>query len=243
MVYRSLTEYLLGRSVARPVPIWVGLVPIFFVAAGLAFRRSPGLVVFLSILGIGLSISLAIAFRESARRRQAQAGDLQQEEWLSDLTRFARERQLESRSHPRLIEDLESCARLRTEILVALRSSEWERLCRQPGWEAVRSQCEQSAQRLFADALWASKGAFRPLGGRRETFARRCQDPEFASAALGGVQLARAQLGKLLDEVLDDPFAAHGTRDALARAQAELAAIRDAEEELRQVQWPLVQDD
>lgn len=233
MVYRALTEYLLKHKPAKGIPLYVGLVPVAATFGAMVLSLPAILVAVVSAASIVLTIWLEIWLHGRRRRKLAVAERLHEDDWLASLKRFARERQLESRSHPHLIEDLEACARLRREILDALESEEWERLSRQPDWQSVRDQCRESAESLFRDALWSAKGAMRAVGGRKETFAKRCEDPAFASDALGGVKLVRAQLAKLLDEVYDDPFAGQGVRDALARAEAELKAIRDAEAEVR----------
>jgi hypothetical protein len=233
LVYRALNEYLL--SLRQPVriqpihvilPIFVSLIFLFFEAT----RVMAPLFVLLTIVVMALS---AAATKERKRIVLAASGELEHREWKKLLIRFTESKQLEDRSHPALIDDLEACAKLRRRVLDSLEGTEWSRLSLQPGWRDVREVCRSTAEDLLNDALWASRGAFRPIGARRETFKRRCQDPAFAYASLGAVKLARAQLERLYDEVSHDPFAAIGVRDALERAQGELKAIRDAEEEVR----------
>lgn len=233
VVYRALAEYLLHRRAVQPYRGWMLLIPVSTCMIG-AFLKVPGLIPLFFLSGIVIMILVCWGVLVRNRNRQLASGDVELETWLDTLARFAREGQLEQRSHPALIADLEGCALIRQQILGSLNSSEWRRLTQRPAWSEVRRLCEESADSLFLDALWASRGAFRPLGGRRETFKRRCEDADFAAVALGGVRLARASLAQLLDEVSGDPFVSRGGLDSLERARVELAALRDAEEELRQ---------
>lgn len=232
MVYRALAEYLLHHAPKPHVRWWLFLPAVAMIMGAVAFMPHPAVLMLVSIFAIWSMVALNAWLSGKRRAQLSDAGCLGGNEWLATLAGFARAKQLESRSHPNLIEDLEACARLRQAILDALKSSEWERLSLQPEWADVRGQCQTSAQSLFDDALWAAKGAIRPTGARRETFARRCQDASFAAANLGAVRLARTQLEALLRDVHDDPFAGLSVRDALARSQTELEAVREAVAEL-----------
>jgi hypothetical protein len=152
--------------------------------------------------------------------------------WFSQLQRFHRERQLESRSHPELIPELEACAELRTSILEILKNSDWQRLSRQQGWDHVEGLCREVAEDLMVDAVWAARTLFRALGGHKSTFEALCSDPAHSLRPLTPVRLARAQLEKLLDDVSDFPLASLRTTDALARAQVEMESLRAAEREI-----------
>lgn len=132
-----------------------------------------------------------------------------------------------------MIADLEACASLHLEIEHALRSDDWHALSLRPDWKRVQEICLQSSEELLIDALWAANGAFRHHGERRTTFAKRCADPSFAERYLEVVRVSRAKLERLLAEVSDQPFCSDLPEDPLARAQAELCALREADAELR----------
>jgi hypothetical protein len=157
---------------------------------------------------------------------------LETAEWFLTLYRFRREKQLESRSAPELIPELEACAKLRHEIMRTLESREWKELAGAQGWSDLESLCKGVAEDLMVDAVWAARPLMREVGRRRSTFEKKCADPEYATTPMSAVKLARAQLERLLDEVSDFPLASLRSTDALARAQLELESIRQAEIEI-----------
>lgn len=180
-----------------------------------------------------LMIVLFAWFEGRRKEKLATVGRLESELWLEQMAEYAVNGQLAERAHPALLPELELCADFRQRILNTLSENEWSRLARQPGWAEVRATCRETAEVLLQDAIWAAKGAMRQPRGRKETFRRRCEDPDFAGAPLSAVRLAREKLQTLFEEVHNDPFAGVGVRDALARAQTELRMLRDAEQEIR----------
>lgn len=234
MVYRALTEYLKGREQRKPAPWWAVALPPAVFGASMLWEPTRLLACPLSIV-MGFAMILIMAHHEvRAEFSKSAEGKLEFDEWIKQLVGYAKTGKLEERSHPRLIADFEACAALRQKIIDTLEGPEWDRLSENDSWGDVRKVCRETADSLMQDAIWAAKGAIRPYGGRKETFRRRCEDPEFASRSLSGVRLARERLATLLDEVHDEPFAGRGVEDALSRAQLELRSIREAESELRQ---------
>lgn len=234
MVYRALTEYLKHRNHRPGAPGWAYWIPPVAFTASMLWEPTRNAACLLSIVTIVLMILIFVRHEVKREDRQAATGVLESETWLRQIASYVGSGQLEERSHPALVADLEACAALRQSILNALEGEEWNRLARNTAWADVRKTCRQTAESLMEDAIWSAKGAMRAPGGRRETFRKRCENPEFASKALGGVRLAREKLATLLDEVHEEPFAAQGVRDPLARAQTEMQAIRDAEAEIRE---------
>jgi len=243
LVYRALTEYLRHRHRPRGAPPWAIRLPILLFGLSLFWPPTRRFAALLFLATLAAMIAIYVWHQNRRIARQAAAGRLETEAWIAQVGSYLNSGQLEERSHPTLLIDLEACADLRQRILNALNSEEWNRLCRQSGWSDVRTTCQETAESLLVDAIWSAKGAMRAPGGRRETFRRRCEDPNFAAKALGGVRLAREKLQTLLDEVHDDPFAAQGVRGSLERAQAEMAAIRAAETELREYVGGMIAED
>lgn len=213
-------ESLLGPSIAFIVGV-SGLAVLSPYAAAIAFPAGLTALIWASVR----------AKRKAAEVRYLGRGETS--EWYAMLFRFRRERQLESRSHPELIVELESSAKLRHEILRTLESSQWKELAAAQGWSTVAGLCRDVAEDLMTDAVWASRPLFRALGARRDTFDRRCADPEYSAGPLAAVKLARAQLERLIEDVSDFPLASMRSTDALARAQLELNSIKDAEREIQ----------
>lgn len=154
--------------------------------------------------------------------------------WLQELSDLRRRKQLEKRSHPPLIEELEACARLRFDILAALRSSQWRKLATRGLWSEVREQCGQAANSLLLDALWAARPLIRPLGARIDTFERRCADPAYTEAPYRAIGVARSRLAELLAEVSDEPFSDPAVLDSVQRAKNEILSLKQAEAELHE---------
>jgi hypothetical protein len=182
----------------------------------------------LTLLGF---IGIGVLRYRYVRRPPADVSET--EKWLDQLYRYARDRELESRSHPELAIELEACAHLHREIENSLESDEWNTLTTREPWQRVRSVCREASEELLIDALWASSTVFCKRGGHLAAFAKRCADPAFAGRQINSVRLCRAKLERLLGEVCDEPFSSAAVVDPLARAEAELSAIRAAEEELR----------
>lgn len=228
-MYHHFSEYL--SEIGRKPESLLGLTVAFiFVVAGLA-TLSPWAAAAAFPLGVGGLIAWSfLRKRKSEGFRGFYKGETV--EWFSQLLRFNRDRQLESRSHPELIPELEACAELRASILVTLKSPDWQKLAKQQGWDHVEGLCRDVAEDLMVDAVWAARPLVRALGARRSTFESKCKDPEYSSRPLSSVKLARAQLEKLLDDVSDFPMASLRTTDALARARVEMDSIRAAEREI-----------
>lgn len=243
MVYRALTEYLKSRQRPVSTPPWAIRLPILVFGVSLFWAPARRFAILLFLATV-VGMILIYGWQQNLRRaRQAALGKLETETWLAQVASYVDSRQLEERSHPILLTDLEACAELRQRIINALDSEEWNRLCRQSGWAEVRTTCRETAESLMVDGIWSAKGAMRAPGGRKETFRRRCDDPSFAVKALGGVRLARQRLEALFEEVHDDPFAAQGMRGSLERAQSEIHAIRAAEAELREYVGGMIGDE
>lgn len=233
MVYRAFVEYLRARRPPRPIPkLPVTIPPLLFLLSTL-YGPTRALAPLMAGLAIALMVFLASLARRRTEAEQVVRGEREEEAWLDTLAEFLAAGQLEERSHPAVAEDLEACAQLRQQIRNALNSDDWARLSKKPAWAEVRETCAESAERLLEEAVWASRDSFRKKGGRKETFRKRCEDPNFATRQIHAVRIVRTQLEHLYDSVSDDPFAALDRRDALERAQAELQAIREAEAELR----------
>ena len=227
-MYHALVEYLREAENQRDY-IFPFTLAFIFGAAGLAVV-APYVAAVVAPAGLVSLITFGIV--RQARANAAKVDGTQTSKWLAVLRRFQREGQLESRSHPELIVELEACAALRQAILKTLDSKEWQELAESQGWKGVAGLCAEVAEDLMLDAIWAARPLFRQLGARRSTFQKRCTDPSFGAMPLGAVRLARAQLEKLLDDVSDFPLASLRSTDALARAQVELKALRDAEREI-----------
>ena len=229
-MYRALVEYLRESENNRHslLPLTIAFI---FGCAGLSFF-APYVVAIAAPVGIVSLIGVSTFRQARINRNRAAAMRTELGKWIAVLKRFEREGQLESRSHSELIEELEACAVLREDILKTLKTREWKELAAAQGWEGVAGLCSEVAEDLLRDALWASKPLFRPVGARRSTFERRCQDASFGARPLAAVRLAKAQLERLLDDVSDFPLASLRSTDALARAQIELKALRDAEREI-----------
>jgi hypothetical protein len=225
VVYREFAEYLEeGRRRSPSITQWFILfatLPIF------AAARSPRHALWFGIAGFVGFIALAVIRSQQQRRSRTEYGT-----WLDTLRRFKDNGQLDSRSHPDLIESLEACATLRKEIDRTLHSDGWKRLAAAQGWGDIADLCREAADSLLRDAVWAAKPLFRGFGARRDSFAKRCADTTFYALPMAAVRLARTKLERLLDEVSDYPFASLRSTDALARAQLEMKALRDAEREI-----------
>lgn len=197
-----------------------------------ALALSPWLRIGGLVIAAALIIALEWFRAQRTIRNPEQTNSPSLEAWIDELTRHATKRELEERSHPALIADLEACAVLRARIRSELKNPTWTELRKRSSWNEVSLACARSAEHLFLEAVWAGKGTIRGIGARKATFAKNCADPQFGKASLEAVALARSQLERLLDEVADNPFTVQDAIDPLERARAELQAIKLAEEEL-----------
>jgi len=243
LVYRALTEYLAHRRRKPQAPAWMMWAPPIAFTLSLLWEPMRKLACFGAFAAL-IAMIILYAWLEGRRKEKlAILGKLESEQWLEQLAEYSVNGQLVDRAHPALLPELELCADFRQRVLNTLQGEDWNRLARQSGWADVRKTCQETADVLLLDALWAAKGAMRPPRGRRETFRRRCEDPKFASEPLSAVRLAREKLQTLYEEVHDGPFAAIGVRDALARAQSELQILRDAEREIRDYVGGMINDE
>jgi hypothetical protein len=228
--YDHLSAYLRRPPVSGRDPLlWIGT---FLFGAGigaLVMAPAPALLpVMLLLISSLLCFLLSVAL--SCRR---ESRDRERRPWMSQLSRWAKRNELESRSHPLLIHDLETCALLRSAIDDVLRGSVWKKLCERQDWLEVRRTCQLAADQLLLDALWAAKPAFRAHGEKRARFEVRCNDDTMFDRCLSVVAKCREHLQLLYNEVSDHPFASEDLEEPLARAQRELKALREAEQELR----------
>jgi hypothetical protein len=228
-LYHLFSEYLKERE-QEPPSLFGWTIAFIFGITALAVV-APYVTVVAFPVGLSLLVFHSVSRRRKAAERENQ-GRLETAEWFLMLYRFRREKQLESRSFPDVIPELEACAKLRHSILQTLNSKEWRELASAQGWRDLESLCKSVAEDLMIDAIWSAKPLFREIGGRRSTFERKCADTAYSARPMTAVKLARAQLERLLDDVSDFPLASLRSTDALARAQIELESIRQAEIEI-----------
>jgi len=227
MVYHALTEFLLAKK-RRSYDFYFILGLILFLAVLIA--RTPLRVALLISLGIVLGIVFLIL--EKRRIAKLEGRWPLTCKWVATLRSFAERRQLEERSHPDLVPELEACARLRHDVIAAVESPGWSKLRRQSAWDRVSSLCVDAAERLLIDSLWAARPLFRAAGARRATFAKQCEDSAHTFQPLATVRLMRKRLEHLYDVVSSYPIETLSSATALQEATRELEAIKDAEEEV-----------
>jgi hypothetical protein len=227
MVYHALTEFLLAKK-RRSYDFYFVLGLVLFLA--LLIARTPLRVVLVLLLGTILGFVFLIL--ERRRIAKLEGSWPLTYKWIATLRSFAERRQLEDRSHPDLVPDLEACARLRNDVLTALESPSWLKLRRQSNWDRVCGLCVDAAERLLIDALWAARPLFRSVGARRATFAKRCEDHAYTYQPLATVGLVRKRLEHLYDVVSSYPLETLSSARALQEATRELDAIREAEREI-----------
>lgn len=222
-MYRHLKQYLDNSAKPSSVDGWATLLSL---AAWFGiFLATEKLLLSAAIcLFLVFPILQSIFKNRAGRRRKGRS------EWFTTLQEFAEKGQLESRSHPRMIGELEGCATAYAALHRAFESPQWQRLSANADWKRVRENCLSAAEEVLLDAIDASQPAFRPHGGKKKTFAQRCEDPDFAAGAIEAVRTCRIRLEHLVSEVSDEPFEGQG--DALDRARLELQTLKQAEEEL-----------